>query len=364
MLQLIPLVPRIEQMATTRRDHLQALRDLMGAAQRALHDLARSPGGLPTEQQQPELALPTDEPLDAIYPAPRVPDEWTVLAVDGSQIEPSFHEAVSWGLLQASEIVIQYGEGAWAVSHAAVQIFDPFDAADEDDGAPLSVAERRQAFELRQMRDVLGRATDYPAPVALTDGPLVRWRWAPLPKAASGHPYQEMLSAALEAQIPVAGYISRSRSQHVVKLLAKYGGLGANHDGLTDGMVLGPLLPNEADRSAVFHSNAQELREVYGAEHHDVGFFYMRAGGEIARVEVPSWVWREPTMLNRVHAAVARQAELGHGYPLALSEAHERACVRAAEREQFYRLVERVLRERGENPSLSAKASRKLGALA
>ena len=61
---------------------------------------------------------------------------------------------------------------------------------------------------------------------------------------------------------------------------------------------------------------------------------------EIARVEVPQWVATDDTLLNLTHALVLDQCQRGQGYPVALSEAHEKAVVTGADRENFWELVE------------------------
>jgi NurA-like 5'-3' nuclease len=110
-------------------------------------------------------------------------------------------------------------------------------------------------------------------------------------------------------------------------------------------------------RSAVFGS-ASHVQGQYpsGTE---IAFFYVKVpgpnGGELGRVEVPQWVADDTTLLDRVHATVLQECKKGEGYPLALSEAHERAVVRASERDAFFRLMERRLRRAGLGPIGSRK---------
>jgi NurA-like 5'-3' nuclease len=122
-------------------------------------------------------------------------------------------------------------------------------------------------------------------------------------------------------------------------------------EGVTDAMLFGQVLA-PGERSAVFRSASQVLGE-YGA--HAVHFFYVHVGSEIARVEAPEWVVESPDLLERVHAVVVDQAEKGGGYPLALIEAHEKAVVRSAEREAFFRLLEEMLVRKGLPGAISSK---------
>ncbi|MFB6098979.1 MAG: DNA double-strand break repair nuclease NurA, partial [Salinibacter sp.] len=127
-------------------------------------------------------------------------------------------------------------------------------------------------------------------------------------------------------------------------------------DGLLDRHVLATVLA-PGERSAIFGS-ASHIQGKYPTGT-DVAFFYLRVpgpgGGELGRIEVPRWVADDPALLDRVHATVLQECRKGEGYPLALSEAHERAVVRASEREAFFRLMERRLREAGLGPTGSRK---------
>jgi GNAT superfamily N-acetyltransferase len=65
----------------------------------------------------------------------------------------------------------------------------------------------------------------------------------------------------------------------------------------------------------------------------------------VARVEIPKWVAENKEVVALVHALVLDQCRRGHGYPVALMEAHEKAVVTNADRTQFWGLVELCLAE-------------------
>jgi len=94
-------------------------------------------------------------------------------------------------------------------------------------------------------------------------------------------------------------------------------------------------------RSAIFSSGSRFMQRHYGG--HQVYFFYVRLDDEVARVEVPQWVSADENLVGMVHALVLDQCLRGHGYPVALMEAHEKAVVTAADREGFRLLMERAL---------------------
>ena len=56
---------------------------------------------------------------------------------------------------------------------------------------------------------------------------------------------------------------------------------------------------------------------------------------------------------------LVRQCELGMGYPVAISEAHEQAVISGHDREEFRRLTIKLLEQRGLPTPESAKATSK-----
>ena len=100
--------------------------------------------------------------------------------------------------------------------------------------------------------------------------------------------------------------------------------------------------------------NPSVIVDKYYREH-QVYFFYLRLEDEIARVEIPEWIAMRQDLLNLTHNIVLDQCKRGQGYPVALSEAHEKAVVTGADREQFWELVEESLIEERINSYTSTK---------
>ena len=93
---------------------------------------------------------------------------------------------------------------------------------------------------------------------------------------------------------------------------------------------------------------------------HQIVAFYVRGCDEVGRVEMPRWVADQPDWLDLIHTVVLDQCEKGGGYPIILQEAHQRAVVRAQEKEVFYRILARQVRSAGgATPSYSGKATSK-----
>jgi hypothetical protein len=114
--------------------------------------------------------------------------------------------------------------------------------------------------------------------------------------------------------------------------------------GVMDRDIFDSLLDTE-ERSDGFVSTSSIVERYYGE--HQVHFYYLNVGSEMARVEVPEWVAKDPGLLDMTHAMLVDQCRKGHGYPVAISEAHEQAVVTMGDREEFRLLVEYALHRHG-----------------
>jgi len=314
-------------------------------------------------------------------PAPERPTPITVVATDGSQIYPDRHVDPMFFLLNVSQVGFQYGtrEEPLVDAEPRLRFQDDLSAhVDEALGSMTTelVSALRDEMELERLLDAARTAQVDERPlVALADGTLIRWMIRGMNNEAVEEQliarYTEYLQAFQRDGLPLASYVSMPATTEVVNLLRfVVGELEALPpedvavtpdapplDGLLDRHVFDVVL-NPGERSATFGSTSHIQRSYpKGSEVH---YFYLkvpsRAGpGEMSRVEVPKWVAEDERLLDRIHATVLRECEKGEGYPLALSEAHERAVIRASEREAFFRLMERRLRRAGLSPTDSRK---------
>jgi hypothetical protein len=187
-------------------------------------------------------------------------------------------------------------------------------------------------------------------------------------------PFLACLSDFHSAGFPVASYISYSNGQDVVNALrvrlcptqprdCQNCALDETEKELC--LYLGTLrdrhlffdeeLLAEGRRSQVFESSSAILTQ-YGP--HQIRFFYLNVGGEIARVEAPAWVTDDREMLDRLHAIVMDQCRRSGSYPPyppALMEAHEQAVITSADRRLVKDLIERELAAQGYTYLRSAK---------
>ena len=127
---------------------------------------------------------------------------------------------------------------------------------------------------------------------------------------------------------------------------------------MTDGILYARRL-EKGERSGVYGSTSKILDD-YGP--HRICFFYVHTGAEIARIEIPLWVAQDKELLDLVHATVCDQAEKGRGYPVVLSESHERAVVRAADRDVFYKFLRDTFVQKDVKAEVSLKSLKKLAA--
>jgi NurA domain-containing protein len=322
------------------------------------------------------------EPLQA-YDVVKPAGDYRVIASDGSQILPDRHERLPCFLVNVGVVDIDYDTSAvrlesipqlfWALDDV-FPIFGGFQQ--EADGRV--VAARRFAQECDALR---GSLNEKQPQLALMDGTLLLWwleqsaeRLSSLGthdvKAQTFAALDKFLAAAKDRNALPAAYLSGPRTKDVISMLkvvlctespidcdhcpyasgakvwhAQLEIAGASllpipdrpcedADPITDAGVFWSLLkPNQ--RSPRFRS-AAPVTKAYEAP---IDFVYLHVGPEIARLEFPAWV--TPNSLEILVACVLDQCSKGRGYPVALSEAHEQAVVRAADRRAFDDLVRR-----------------------
>jgi len=320
--------------------------------------------------------------FDLHHEPPSVPKEFSVIATDGSHIDVDRHSSVPCCLINIGSALLHYGENPDASLSSQPTVFsgddllivDPVGGNREEpiEGALLGVkrsveecsALARLAQELPQERPAL----------ALLDGSLILWGLA-------GQAYPEFVKEVLlekefrrvldslkglsrDRNFALASYISFPRSADVVNALrlalcphdpadcdrncwGERAAAGRECDavaGVQDRQVFDILL-EPGERSATFASRSSIVGKHYGD--HEIHFFYLKVDGEVARVEMPRWVADREELVGLVHALVLDQCRRGHGYPVALMEAHEKAVVTTADRERFWELVELSLFEDG-----------------
>ena len=243
---------------------------------------------------------------------------------------------------------------------------------------------------LRTVREVERLADARPA-LALLDGTLAFWdlQRGNYPRYVADALIAERLQPALarlraastnRRPVAVAAYTSRPRTTEVAGalrlMLCEQADADCNrlctarHSDLTscdgaagfDDRELFELLLEPGHRSPLYRSSHLAARFALGLATGQEWshFYYLNGGAEIARVEVPDWLVEDPELLLALsHAMLVKQCELGLGYPVAISEAHEQAVITGHDREEFRRLTLMLLEQQGLPTPESAKATSK-----
>jgi GNAT superfamily N-acetyltransferase len=320
----------------------------------------------------------TDDPAAGYAPA-APPQDFCVAAVDGSHIDVDRHLSVRCFLVNIGVSVLTYGSNPDALLSNQPRLYARDDELVLRDRNALHRAQniegvvlgaKRTVEEVRALVDtVRGLPPDLPT-LAMLDGTL-------LMLGLVGQGYEEYVRRELieegfvralddfrrmsgERPLAVASYISLPRSAEVVNGLrlavCPYGEADCDRHcgrvgpgnrpcdtevgGLMDREIWSEVL-QPGERSAVFESSSQMVEKYY--REHGLSFFYVHAGEEIGRVEVPAWVAADEALLGLAHSLVLDQCRKGPGYPVALMEAHEQAVVTGGDRQAFVEMVEEAI---------------------
>lgn len=322
-------------------------------------------------------------PLAAGLAADVRPEQLSVAATDGSQIFPDRHEISPCYLLNIGYVLLHYGgDDRPLLSSRPTLYWRDEDLYPQWGGRRIAVNRelvgfRRSLLELTELAELAAasQAAGHRT-VALTDGTLVFWGLEGRPPDFRRASLDALISAfdlLAERRIPVAGYISRPGSPELVNALRVglcpvEGGADCDRcpwagqvppcatvEGVSDAVLMRRIL-RPGERSVLMKSTSRVL-EDYGP--HQIYFFYVHVGDEIGRVEIPAFVAEDAELLQLVHATIIDQAAKGGGYPVCLAEAHERAVVRGADREGFYRHLEEVFVRHDIGARVSRKSLRK-----
>lgn len=362
-----------------------------GDRQRRLEQLREAAAGVsPVEAQRltsepgiPFLAAQvTDALLGNIAPPPP-PEDWTALSVDGSHIDVDRHLPVPCYLLNLGGCVLTYGRGAGAGffsrPHLAAReeelyLRDPGNATQEEAMTGNLLGLYRTVRELTVLLEEARQCPDDRPALALVDGTLVLWGLA-------GRGYPEFVrdfiigdgllralegfrELARERRVTLAAYVSLPRTTEVVNAIrrclcshdlercrrscsyrrSELEPCSRANDFLDRELFARELTPFH--RSPIYKTNSSVPRDLYGPEQ-QVYFYYLHAGEEIARVEVPQWVAEDETLLGLGHAMIAEQCRKGQGYPVVITEAHEQAVVTGRDRQLFREMVAATLERQG-----------------
>ena len=298
-----------------------------------------------TIERMPRLrcALPVDEPLNAAVPCPDLPETFTVLAADGSQINPSRHSRVAFCVINVAVVKILRGSGLAPAISTHSQLLD-YETVFLPAGGMISEGMVALKRDLREREALLEMGDDlvYPA-LSMTDGPLELYREPQEAQAFNRtlDRYIEVLSQLRDRGLMTLGYIDKPGSDLITRLLelsqlneddwAGFQQGKRRFAGVNDVHLLLPVLKNPGERSAVFAIHSEIGQRFQGSL--ALHFFYLNVGKpdqpHLARVEVPGWVADDRELLGTLQAVLVEQAAImgTRPYPYVLHRAHEEAVV-------------------------------------
>jgi hypothetical protein len=366
---------QIRQMGEQEPQRVQRLQQLKQQAAELLDGYDTSLGKLQEWVKQAvsanhnlRCAVPVNENLKAHFPPPALPSGVVILAADGSQINPSRHDSVPFGVINVGVFRMAPGSGQVPVEKVKSQLLCGDELYTENGGAigEEVVALRRDLNERRLLAELADNERQTAPGIlvaALTDGPLEPFVRDPQDRPELSQDFQNYLLALRDLaspQVATAGYVDRPRSDLLVRLLELID-LGVNerlgragHErslpGVTDAGLLADVL-QPGDRSAVFALQSRSAGAF--SEEIALHFFYLNVGRpekpSLVRVEIPAWVAFDPVLLNMLHATLIDQCRMlgSRPYPYALHRSHEVAVVRFEEKQQLLNMIEMELRQRG-----------------
>lgn len=300
-----------------------------------------------------------------------LPQDHTVIAVDGSHIDVDRHSSLQCYLINIGSSVITYGQNPKAVlqnkpsfyaDRAALTVANPTGVGEIPiKGSLLGLT--RSIMEIEALVDAVEACPEGLPLIALLDGSLILWGLEAFPEYVRSEFIENRFSAALtrlknvstHRPLVVASHISSPGSTEVINSLrisstlcrwddvncnTNCGSLPKNNrncesvSSLKDVDLFEKVLALH-DRSSVFKSTSKVVSDHYGE--HQICFFYVNIGSEIVRLEIPEWTNVEG--INLAHSCIISQSIKGNGYPVALQEAHEQAVINGSDRANFDQLI-------------------------
>jgi len=308
------------------------------------------------------VAVPFKESLAACFPPPVTVTDTTIIAADGSQINPDRHAAVQFCIINVGVIAMKLNSGQAPLVTVETELLYGDDLL--KNGSPMSdgmVAMRRDINERIKLDEV---SSELEGPIVnLTDGTLELWGAKgddPQAYANFVEQYLGVLSRLHGRGVVTAGYVEKPTADLVINLLEiataddeQLRKLRSYHPlhGVSDRWLYGerenPLLP-PGHRSAVFGLQSGSEKKYKGAL--SLHFFYLNVGTEghpwPVRVEIPKWVAEDSKKLDVLHWILIEQCKMmgSRPYPYLLHRAHETAVVRYEEKQQIEQLLVLELR--------------------
>ena len=248
-----------------------------------------------------------------------------VCGIDGSQIYPDTHLGVPAYVLNIAWAAMAYGSNAYANIAAAPYVF-----------LQQNMVSQPYVDAMRLLYEIYAAVQTSQQAIVMLDGPLSWWLLRDTQMLSDGVQYIQQLYNTGRWYI---GYMSNPQFHHISHVLRA---MCEDHDVpddiayVTDVHLMHSVVP-EWHRTRMM-TTTDHIMYQYPPMLRPY-FCYMNTGHEIARIEMPAWLACDEVCVNYIMACVRNQIEKGHGYPVALSEAHEAAVIRESDRQFFFEML-------------------------
>lgn len=320
-------------------------------------------------------AKPIKEKLTSIFPLPGFNEIVTLLAADGSQIDPNRHRRNDFGLINVATICMQTGEDITPTIEIESSLLNSRELFFNK--TPLTEDIIALERDIRERAALARLAHKCTRPLlTLTDGPLELFR-ATFNSAFYDEKlveYIKILTDLEATQSVTVGYVDKPHSDLVKRLLIlimNKRSTGATPDITTientwvsDLDLFSELLTSPGDRSGIFCIQSFWSKNFVGGQ--GLCFFYLNLSRSekpyLARVEIPAWCALDRKLIDMLHSTIYKQCEImgSRPYPYILHRAHEIAIVTFEETLQLDEMIATELQRRGLNTgTISNKQSAK-----
>jgi len=312
------------------------------------------------EQEQSTLyaAKPLNENPLGSFPISTLPEKYSLIAADGSQIVPSRHRSLQFGLVNVGLFKVCFGSMEAPEIKLVSTLLDYEEIV--VDGKLLGeedISLKRDVIERSLIRDEV--SPQLPRPVlTLTDGPLDLFYRSDIKSNIKGlnarKAQKQVFDLDQEMQkegILSAGYIDKPGSALIHKMLDEYcRGLGLSKPELnskkaqvSDRILLAKII-KPSERSALFEIVSKQTG--MSSDRLKVAFFYLNVSASeeqpwLARIEIPLWIAESPELVSFVHSAIYHDAQVldSHPYPYSLHRSHELAIVKQNEVDELENIL-------------------------
>jgi len=328
----------------------------------------------------------SNEVINQFYPTGTEPEDYALIATDGSQIMPDRHKAVQYAAIQAAAAGIVYGHAAIpdrlpealaAIKRKPITFKDETQLYD-DAGELISPGEINTERDLMEIELLATLCETLHAaglrPIAVADASIVPFallneqfvRNSPRRAAELLERIIGALNRMRACKAIVGGYIDRPNSNALTRTCAladapiealtdkrRLSDLLKRSDqnirGISDRYLLEPLL-QPSMRTALFEPTWLVNGPSYlGQSGHTMMCCYLNVGSArpaIVRIEMPEWC-SDANSVGSMTKVMERHANMGGGYPLILKAAHEEAVLSPSDERAIDHMIERGMIEEG-----------------